>query len=505
MNSHPLEILVVDDCQEDIDLIREVLSQQRVKNRLKVISNGEDAMEYLGKQGPIRPVSLPDVIVLDLNIPKKNGFEVLREITSDENLNKIPRIIFTTSDLTQETLQQYKTDAHQQYVKKSVDFREIAEAIKAIDQHLQRETLANRNTFQEQLKILLVEDSMEDAELIEELLYMKEKYYWTLKRAEQLQEALDYLSTEVFDVVVLDLFLPDSRGLETLKNFVDRKSSIPIVVMTGLKDENIGKKAIHEGAQDYIIKGQITADLFTRVVEYAIERKKLERMKDELLSYVNHELSNPLMVIKEGVSQIAEGFWGEINPKQKIFLDTAISSINRLITITEDLLINTKIELGKVSLVKERFDFHALIDETTETFKAAFAQKGVELKSRLPLRSVEIYADRDRMGQVLTNLLNNALKHTAKGYVEIVLEINDYRLQCSIIDTGEGIASEDIPRLFQKYEQLLSDKRKTQKGTGLGLFICKALIELHDGTIAVTSQLGKGSQFVLTLPIEKGA
>jgi len=506
MNMRPLDILFIEDCQEDIDLAKEVLRDEKIKNRLKIINNGEEAVAYLKTSKSSQAHFPPDVIVLDLNIPKKNGFEVIKEIINDNELKKIPLIIFTTSDLSVEALEKYKLD-FRQYVKKTIDFHEFGEAVKTIDQKRQpqqNEFMPKKDINKGELKILLVEDNIEDAELIEQLIWMKEKYQWKTQRVERLEEALKCLSDGYFDVVVLDLFLPDSRGLDTLNKLIAKQSSTPVVVMTGLNDETIGCQAVQKGAQDYLVKGQITSDMFIRSLEYAIERKKLERMKDELLSYVNHELSNPLTIIKESISQIAEGLLGDVNAKQKHFLGTSLSSINRLIMITEDLLLSTKLELGKLSIEKEIFNLSELVREIMATFQASFAQKGLELKSVLPSEAIKLNADRSRIGQVLTNLLNNALKYTSQGDVKIIVEEKGNVVQCVISDTGQGIAEEDIPKLFKKYEQLLSHKRKGQNGTGLGLFICKTLVELHAGRIDVESHLGIGTKFIFTLPKMQG-
>jgi signal transduction histidine kinase len=491
MKLKPLDILFIEDCQEDIDLAKEVLKDEKIKNRFKIINDGEEAMSYLKKGRFSLKHFPPDVIVLDLNIPKKNGFEVLKEIISDQELKKIPLIVFTTSDLSRETLQKYKLD-FRHYVRKSLDFHEFVEAIKAIEaQDQKRKAPLDRHPLSEDtLNILLIEDNIEDAELIEELLLMKQKNHWHIKHFQQLQEALIGLKRHDFDVVILDLFLPDMRGLKTLKKFIAYKNSIPIIVMTSLKDERIGKDAIREGAQDYLVKGQITSDFFIRAVEHAIERKKLEQLKDELLSYVNHELSNPLAVIKESFIQMREGLFGDINSEQKQFLDISLSSIDRL----------TKLALGKLLIEKETFIFNELVHEVMETFKASFIRKGLELKSLLPDKEIKLYADRGRIGQVLTNLLNNALKCTSTGRAEIVVEERGDEIHCAISDTGQGIAAEDIPKLFQKYGQILSRNRKDRRSTGLGLFICKTLIELHGGHIQAESRLGKGTKFIFTLP-----
>ncbi len=499
----PLDILLVEDSMEDVDLTEEVLNEQKVANRLNVIDNGDDALLYLKRQGPYKDSSVPDVIVLDLNIPRKDGFEVLMEIRKDKELQEIPIIILTTSDLSEEILKKYNLNLNQ-YVRKSVNFHEFVEAIRLVEHRrkLQTPLPPSPKDTERKLKILLVEDEQADANLVEDMLFMKEKYHWTIKHVTRLQEALKSLGEETFDVVVLDLFLPDAGGLDTLKKFMEGNKfpKLPIVVTTGLKDGEIGKQALRNGAQDYLIKGQITGDLFVRTVEYAIERKDLERLKDEFISYVNHELSNPLAVIKEGISQVSEGLLGTINDQQKHYLERTIANVNRLIRITEDLLDSTKLELGKLSLQKERFNFVELVEQVVESFTPEAKLKKIDIQVVLPSQAIEVYADKSRIDQVLTNLLNNALKYTSEGWIKIALSDTRKAIECTVTDTGVGIHSDDLPKLFSKFEQGHSEKSNNHKGTGLGLYICKQLIELHDGTIRAESQPGKGTKFIFSIP-----
>lgn len=352
------------------------------------------------------------------------------------------------------------------------------------------------------LNILLVEDDFKDAQLIKDLIVMKQKSQWQLTHVQRMSEAIKLLKQGDFNVVILDLFLPDSGGMLTLQKLITENNAVPVIVMTNLKDENIGKDAIRQGAQDYLVKGQVTSDFFIRAIQYAIERKKLDKLRDELVSYVNHEISSPLCVIKDGLSQISNGVLGQVNAQQEQFLDLTLSGIDRLMTITEDFLLCTKLELGKLSVKKEQMSFNVIIKEIADTFRTSFAQKGIDLRVQLPFWDVRINADRQRVGQILTNLLNNALKHTQQGYVKITVQRLGRHIRCVIKDTGPGIAKEDIPKLFCKYGQIASSAGKAHKGTGLGLFICKTLVELHGGTIQVKSRLGLWSKFIFTLPLK---
>jgi len=349
--------------------------------------------------------------------------------------------------------------------------------------------------------ILLVEDNQKDVRLIKDLLVMKQKHQWQLTHVQNLDGALKLIKQVDYDIVVLDLFLPDSNGIQTLKRFIIQNNSLPVIVMSDLRDEDLSKDAIREGAQDYLVKGQFISDFFIRAVQYAIERKKIEILRNELLGYVNHEVSSPLYVIKDSLSQISEGVLGQINKRQELFLDLTLSGIDRLMTITEDYLLCTSLELGKLTIRKRKISINGIVREIAETFRMSFRQKNLDLHLRLPFRDIWINADRERIGQVLTNLLNNALKYTEQGFVKIAVRKSGNNIRCVIRDSGLGIAKEEIPKLFKKYGQTESSY-KNYKGNGLGLYICKTLIHLHGGRIQVKSRVNRGTKFIFTIPLK---
>lgn len=497
----PLDILLVEDNLEDAELTVEAI-RSNIPHQLTVLENGEKAILYLKKQGEYARSRTPDVVVLDLNLPRKNGFDVLREIKNDPRLKKMPVIVFTVADLKEEMLKPYGV-RKEQYVKKSADYSQLIQAIKHVTQQPpknQPEGNVYPLGLKSKIKILIVEDCREDVELIEEILLLKKKYEWQLTHVERLKEALQLLDGESFDVVVLDLNLPDSRGLETLKTIRKHKSRVPIVVMTGLQDDETGLEAVRNGAQDYLIKGQISAELFPRSLQYAMERAHLERVREELISYVNHELNNPLTVIKEGISQVAQGLLGEINDKQKGYLTKATLHINRLIRITDDLMDTTMLEFGKVVLKKETFNAVEVGKSALDSFRSFAANRGFDIRFASLGDEGTIFADKDRIQQILFNLLNNAFKYTEKGHIELSVRDKGHDIEFSVEDTGKGIPEENHEKIFKKFERLTPSKSSHAKGTGLGLFISRELVKLHAGRIWVESKVGEGSKFSFTIP-----
>lgn len=242
-----------------------------------------------------------------------------------------------------------------------------------------------------------------------------------------------------------------------------------------------------------------------RIVNYVgvqtdiTDRKQVEQLKDEFVGIVTHELRSPMQVIQESMSQLEEGLLGEINEKQRQFLRMNLGSIRRLVRLVNDLLDIAKIEAGKVHLKKESFDLVELAREIVEVFRHRIESKGLEVRVIPEDRPVPVFADRDRMHQMLSNLIGNALKFTEKGFIEVSITARENAVECSIADSGCGILAKDLPRMFGKFQQFKISP-SGEKGSGLGLAICKAIVEAHDGKIWVASRPEQGTIFTFILP-----
>lgn len=243
--------------------------------------------------------------------------------------------------------------------------------------------------------------------------------------------------------------------------------------------------------------GHLTGNI--GILQNISEKKRIERMKDDFISTVSHELRTPLTIMRESVSQIHDRVLGEINTEQEMVMGFALDSIDRLTRIVNDLLDMSKLEAGKVQLNLERFDMVEVVREVCQVFSAKANSLGLKLAVEGAARS-EVLADRDKIVQVLTNLVGNALKFTEQGAVIVSIEARPAETVVSIKDTGRGIHEQDRGRLFEKFQQLGRTPGPGDRGTGLGLSICKSIIELHHGDIGVESQPGGGSCFFFSLP-----
>jgi len=227
---------------------------------------------------------------------------------------------------------------------------------------------------------------------------------------------------------------------------------------------------------------------------------ELERAKTDFISTVSHELRTPLTIAREGISQVLDGLLGDMSHEQKEFLGIALGAVDRLGGLINDLLDVSRLETGRLELKRDLMDMAEVVRGVERGFRPSARGKGLEIRTRFSDENIFLYADRERVIQVFTNLIENALKFTEKGYIELDVRPRDGFIECSIKDTGKGIAKADLLRLFARFQQFGRKEGPGERGTGLGLAISKAFVDLHHGTIEAHSRLHHGSCFVFRLP-----
>lgn len=230
-------------------------------------------------------------------------------------------------------------------------------------------------------------------------------------------------------------------------------------------------------------------------------RKRVEEFRNEIVRTVSHELRTPLSIEKEGISLLLDGSAGTINPEQETILQTVRKNIDRLARMIDNLLDISRIEAGKLQLKKEVVDLNALIRDVVFEFRNKTTKKNLELKINLPKGEIRVHADADKVMQVFNNLLDNALKFTVKGGIEIGVSVLETEVECYVQDTGIGISAGNIATIFEKFQQHAREAGPGEKGLGLGLSIVHGIIEMHRGRIWAKSRLGKGTRITFTLPL----
>lgn len=231
------------------------------------------------------------------------------------------------------------------------------------------------------------------------------------------------------------------------------------------------------------------------------DTEELNKAKSDFLSIVSHELKTPLAIIKEAVMLIFDGITGAVNEKQKNLLSKAKNNVDLLKRIINDLLDISRIERGKIRLHYSLVNLHDLLCDTLEPFKNLARAKDTTLKYALPKERINIFVDTERINQIISNLINNAIKFTEKGgEIKVEVKILADKVRVGVIDTGIGITKEDLPKIFDKFVQGSKLRGRERKGLGLGLSIAKDFVERHGGEIWAESMSGVGSRFYFTLP-----
>jgi PAS domain S-box-containing protein len=243
----------------------------------------------------------------------------------------------------------------------------------------------------------------------------------------------------------------------------------------------------------------------TEKKRYEQRLKELDKMKSAFVSNVSHELRTPLTAIKASADNMLDRLIGDLNGKQVGYLTRIKSNSDRLARLINDLLDLSTIEAGKIDLRPTNLPLVTLVKEAAESLKPVAAEKLINLTVMSADPGVIAWADRDKVIQVLMNLIGNALKFTpTRGKVTIAVAKNSAAwMQISVTDTGPGIPAEEVNKVFGRFYQIGQAGTPKTQGTGLGLAISKALVEMHGGKIWVESEAGKGSTFSFTLPAEQ--
>jgi PAS domain S-box-containing protein len=228
--------------------------------------------------------------------------------------------------------------------------------------------------------------------------------------------------------------------------------------------------------------------------------KELDRLKSEFLATMSHELRTPLNSIIGFSSILRQGLPGPLNDEQTKQIDLVRGSARHLLTLINDLLDLSRIESGYMELTVEDFDLVALLAEVEAGLAPQVAQRGLRYATRCASPAVRMWSDRQRVFQVILNLANNAVKFTPAGSVTVECGADAEEVRVRITDTGIGIKEENMPLLFEAFRQVDGSARRVYEGTGLGLHLCRKLVDLLGGRIEVASVYGEGSCFTVVLP-----
>ena len=308
----------------------------------------------------------------------------------------------------------------------------------------------------------------------------------------------------------LEAVHPDDRGRLEDALRAARRQQTPFAIEGRLRQSNGKTRFVHlrgdvrHHDDTYGLFGTIQ-DITERVqAEEATQRAKeaaeeANRAKTRLVTRASHELRTPLTAIQGFVELVLEGSAGELTEEQREYLGIAHRNSLHLAALVNDLLDLARIEAGQMSIRPQIVDVHGAADLVVRTFLPQAREKRIDLQAAITVRPLLVHADPDRLNQILLNLVGNAIKFTEEGCVTIYGSRYGERVEITVSDTGVGIPPETIPHLFDEFSQG-SESARQRGGMGLGLAIVKQLVELQGGTIAVRSEPGVGSAFIVRLP-----
>ncbi len=354
----------------------------------------------------------------------------------------------------------------------------------------------------------------------------------TADRGEEALELLEKDHERVPDLVLLDVVMPGMDGFRMAKHLKDneRTKDIPIIFITSLDDVESKVRAFEHGGVDYICKPFNKDELLARInahirlktlgdelraknKELDVLNRQLERRKEELeqlnqqknqfIGIVAHDLRNPITVIMGTGELLKMKLNNMLDQKQLKYLTMIKSSSLFMLNLINDLIDIHMVESGELTLRKQWTDMTNLMRQNVELNNFLSEYKNTKIRFDCAEEGVNLFVDPSRVEQILNNLVSNAVKFSEEGStVRLGLKAGTSHVEITVSDEGQGIPPEDLRTIFKPYERASVRPTAGEKGTGLGLAIVKKVVEGHNGTIKVESEVGKGSMFTVSLPME---
>lgn len=378
-------------------------------------------------------------------------------------------------------------------------------------------------------RLLLLENDADDAELLRRRLCKQ----WPTCEVALARNKEDYhakLKEGGFELILADYMVPGYSGLEALGFAKQECPDTPFLFVSGAIGDEVAIESLRAGATDYLLKDRLmrlgpaiqraldeaeaarqrklVAERLRRSEEqYRVLYQGLLRQNEEIRNFyhtLSHELKTPLTSAREFLSIVMDGLAGPVNSTQVEYLGIARESCDQLRVCINDLLDTTRLETGKLTLEMKVVSPAALVQHLVTVFQHKASEKKLRLRHEIQPDLPEVAMDERRITQVITNLLNNAIKYTPPGG-QIVVSAQDApdlpdQLQIAVRDTGCGIEKEEQERIFERLYQVKAGDASTENGIGLGLYLCRELVKLHGGNIRVESEPGQGSTFKFVLP-----
>jgi signal transduction histidine kinase/CheY-like chemotaxis protein len=533
-----MRVLLVEDNDDDVLLIEESLSETKISiARAERLSS---ALEQLAKGGF-------DAVLLDLSLPDAQGLDTISRVHSQAP--GVPIVVLTGLNDEEAAVKAVERGAQDYLIKGQVDGHLLTRSLRyAIQRHKAEESLKERNRELLVLRkiseailgsldlkmvldqileqamlsgsfdlgnIRLLDSSGETLEVAVTRGYRNPKNVLSHRRISRTMEASQSrFGDRIFKQPCVQENVQACEGLRTLK-----KEGVELLIEVPIRanDEVLGTLQLATRVPRKFLPEEIhlletignqmgvavqKAQLYEETRRQASELEKASKLQADFTAMIAHDLRSPLMNITGVVEVMIAGMFGPVTEEQKKWLARMQANSRTLVDLVSDFLDFSKLESGYVDVRKERVNLSELIQKSIENFRVLAQEKGISISDAVDLSLPAVHVDPRRVDQVLSNLIGNAIKFTGEeGETEVGAVLADAsQVKVWVKDNGVGIPSDEIDQLFQKYRQGGNAKCSDRQGTGLGLVICKMIVEAHGGKIWVESQPGQGSTFFFSLP-----
>ena len=363
--------------------------------------------------------------------------------------------------------------------------------------------------------VLVVDDDEVDRMLVKRTLKQTHPQI-TIIEAENCRSALELIQQQPFDCAFIDYNLPDGNGVELVSQFRSLGIKFPLIALTGQGDEQVAVDLMKAGASDYIKKNNVKPDLFhhilhqcMRLYQVQVEADEAKRQREDLLeqreafiSYMTHDMQTPLVGANRMLELIQDDAFGTVSDSVKQKIDIIIHSNQDLLTMVRDLVDVYSYDTNLEEISRIPIDIRDLAQEVIQELNPLVIDRDLDLQLIVEDQETNYQTSVDRLAfkRVLVNLIGNSLKFTEIGHISLIItgsSENDPSIKIIIQDTGVGISPEDLTQVFERFRR----GNHKRSNSGLGLYLCRQIVEKHNGTIQVESQLNQGTTFRIQLPV----
>ncbi len=534
-----MRVLLVEDNEDDALLIREELSETNME--IERTDRLSTAIARLIEGGI-------DAVLLDLSLPDAHGLDTIDRVLN--GAPGVPIVVLTGFNDEEAAVTAVERGAQDYLIKGQADGHLLARALRyAVQRHRAEETLKERNrellalrTISETILASLdLQPALE--KILEQAMLIGAFDLGNIRLLDGSGEMLDMVVTRgyrnpgnvlghrrvsrslqfaqsthfgelIFRQPCIEEHVHACKGLRTFKKEgIESFIQVPVraegevlgIIQLGSRSPRAFKREevnLFETIGNQMGIAIQRSRLYQETKRQAAELEKANQLQADFVAMIAHDLRSPLMNIGGAAEVMMKGMFGSVNDEQERWLGKILANSHSLVNLVSDFLDVAKLEAGYIQLSLEPMDLRELIDRSLDNFLFLAQKKQISLTKSVPEFVPLVQGDRQRLEQVINNLMSNAINFTyAEGQIELgVARADDSQVKIWVKDSGVGIAPGEMTKLFEKYRQCSNITESGHKGTGLGLVICKMVVQAHGGKIWVESEEGKGSLFSFTLP-----